>query len=53
MTLTHEHLFDNEGTVSQRRVEASFDVINAWKDISKDMRISGGFIIAACMVDID
>jgi len=25
MTLTHEHLFDNEGTVSQRRVEASFD----------------------------
>jgi len=28
-------------------------VINAWKDISKDMRISGGFIIPACMVGID
>jgi len=25
MTLTHEHLFHDEGTVSQRRVKASFD----------------------------
>lgn len=25
INLTHEHLFDNKGTISQRRIKASFD----------------------------